>query len=77
VLLHTVWDAPILDFNGALFYAKYVGLGVIAWYMAFVLVQQGLRQIRAAQLVQAETDLAQTREILSTTSRLDALDLAH
>jgi len=76
VLLHMAWDAPLLNFNGALFYAKYAGLGVIAWYMAFVLVQQGLRQIRAEQLAQAETDFAQTRDILSTTSRLDALDLA-
>ena len=76
VLLHMLWDTPILNFNGVLFYGKYVALGVIAWYMAFVLVQQGLRQIRGAQLAQAQTDFAQTRDILSTTTGIGALDLA-
>jgi RsiW-degrading membrane proteinase PrsW (M82 family) len=76
VILHMLWDTPILNFNGVLFYAKYVALGVVAWYMAFVLVQQGLRQIRAAQLAQLRTDFDQTREILSTTTTgMGALDL--
>ncbi len=75
VILHVLWDNPVLNFDGVLFYAKYVALGVVAWYMAFVLVQQGLRQIRAAQLARVQTDLEQTREILSTTTGLGALDL--
>ena len=72
VALHMTWDAPLFALGGVLFWAKYIALGVIAWYVAFLLVQQGLRQIRDAQLAEARTDLSQTQEILTTTGRFRA-----
>jgi protease PrsW len=72
VALHIAWDAPLFRSGGVLYYAKYPILGVIAWYGIFLLVQQGLLQIRDAQLAEARTDLDQTQEILTTTGRFRA-----
>jgi RsiW-degrading membrane proteinase PrsW (M82 family) len=70
VALHMAWDTNLIQGqqpvvrNALLF-----GLGVIAWYVAFLLVQQGLKQIKQAQLEQARTDYTRTREVLTTTGR--------
>jgi RsiW-degrading membrane proteinase PrsW (M82 family) len=70
VALHMAWDTNLVQGqqpvvrNALLF-----GLGVIAWWVAFLLVQQGLRQIKQAQLEQTRTDYTRTREVLTTTGR--------
>jgi RsiW-degrading membrane proteinase PrsW (M82 family) len=69
VLLHMIWNSPLFRFEGILFWVKYLGLGFIAWYLAFTLVQQGLRQIRDAQLAQTKVDMTRTQEILTTSGR--------
>lgn len=72
VLLHMTWNSPLLRAEGVLGELKYIVLGVIAWYVAFLLVQQGLRQIKDAQLAQTRTDLSRTQEILTTSGRFRA-----
>jgi RsiW-degrading membrane proteinase PrsW (M82 family) len=69
VLLHMIWNSPLLRFEGLLGLAKYIVLGVIAWYVAFLLVQQGLRQIRDMQVSHTQTEYQRTQEILTTTGR--------
>ncbi len=76
VVLHMVWDMdlvqnnPVLVRNGLL-----IGLGVIAWYVAFLLVQQGLRQIRDEQLAYTRTEMNRTQQILTTSGRFRAQSL--
>ncbi len=69
VLLHMTWNSPLLRFSGMLGYIKPWGLGIIAWYVAFLLIQQGLRQIREAQLSETRTEIQRTRDILTTTGK--------
>ncbi len=73
VALHTAWDTDFVQSqNWLLRDCMLVGLGVIAWWVAFLLVQQGLRQIKEAQLTQTKTEYTHTREILTTTGRFRA-----
>lgn len=82
VVLHATWDmpwgrilTPILgeDFMQAhsdlAFNLVYYPLGIIAWYVAFLLVQQGLRQIKDAQVAQAQTEYKRTQEVITTSGR--------
>jgi len=69
VLLHMTWNSPLLQFTGLLGLAKYLLLGVIGWYVAFTLIQQGLRQVREAQLLQAQTEYKKTQEVITTSGR--------
>jgi RsiW-degrading membrane proteinase PrsW (M82 family) len=69
VLLHMTWNSPLLQFTGLLGLAKYLLLGVIGWYVAFTLIQQGLRQVREAQLHQAQTEYKKTQEVITTSGR--------
>ena len=66
--LHMTWNSP-LRFPGLLGYIKPIGLGIIAWYVVLTLVQQGLRQIRDAQVSEAQTEMKRTQEILTTSGR--------
>jgi hypothetical protein len=43
-------------------------LGVIGWYVAFLLVQEGLRQIKTEQLTHTQNELNKTRDVLTTTT---------
>jgi RsiW-degrading membrane proteinase PrsW (M82 family) len=52
-VLHAVWDFGFLD---PPFLIKYLLLGVLAWVLAFGMLQAGLKQIRAAQLSAAAGD---------------------
>lgn len=73
VALHMAWDTNLIQGQQPIIRnALLFGLGVIAWYVAFLLVQQGLRQIKQAQLEQARTDYTRTREVLTTTGRFRA-----
>jgi protease PrsW len=47
VLLHALWD---FEYTSRLpFYLGQIGLGVLAWLLAFGMLQNGLKQIKAAQ----------------------------
>jgi protease PrsW len=54
VLMHATWDAPWqLPFSG-----NQILTGLITWYVVFMLVQQGLRQVQEEQKVQLQATLA-------------------
>ena len=54
VVLHAIWDAPWqLPFSG-----NQILTGIVAWYVVFGLVQQGLRQVKEEQKAQLQTTLA-------------------
>lgn len=69
VLLHMTWNSPLLRAEGILGFGRYLFLGAIGWYVAFLLIQAGLKQIRDAQLTQTRSDIQKTRDILTTTGR--------
>jgi RsiW-degrading membrane proteinase PrsW (M82 family) len=54
VVLHAIWDAPWQ----LPFYGNQILTGIVAWYVVFGLVQQGLRQVKAEQKEQLQTTLA-------------------
>jgi RsiW-degrading membrane proteinase PrsW (M82 family) len=60
VVLHMVWNSPVQ----LPFYLKYVVLGAIGWFVIFALVQQGLKQVREAQLLQTRSDLKKTQSMI-------------
>lgn len=52
VACHMIWDSPIAMGKadpGILNYAVTLGLGAVSWFVAFGLVQQGLKQVRTMQ----------------------------
>jgi protease PrsW len=52
ILCHMLWDSPVamgIQNPGILNYAVTLGLGAVSWYVAFKLVQEGLKQVRAMQ----------------------------
>ena len=70
VILHTLWDTDFFQGQGWLISdLMLLGLGAMAWYVAFLLVQQGLKQIKQAQVAHIQTEYTQTRETLTTTGR--------
>jgi RsiW-degrading membrane proteinase PrsW (M82 family) len=72
VILHMLWDSPLVENRDPVTRDfLFVLLGVIAWYVAFLLVQEGLRQIKTEQLSQTRSELNKTQDVLtSTTMRL-------
>jgi RsiW-degrading membrane proteinase PrsW (M82 family) len=73
VVLHMTWDTDLVQNREWLIRdLLLVGLGVIGWWVAFLLVQQGLRQIKDAQVKQTQTEYTRTREILTTTGKFRA-----
>jgi RsiW-degrading membrane proteinase PrsW (M82 family) len=66
--LHMLWNSPLI-LDGWIGTAEHLGLGVIGWYVAFTLIQQGLRQVREAQLADTRTEFQKTQMILTTTGR--------
>jgi RsiW-degrading membrane proteinase PrsW (M82 family) len=75
VVAHGLWDAPVFEFSQAAVDMKYIVLGIVGWYVAFTLIQQGLRQIREAQLSATKSEYEQTQEILTTTGRFRSQQL--
>jgi RsiW-degrading membrane proteinase PrsW (M82 family) len=54
VVMHATWDAPWqLPFSG-----NQILTGLITWYVVFMLVQQGLRQVQQEQKMQLQSTLA-------------------
>ncbi len=76
VILHMIWDTDwVQNHDPIVRNFMLVGLGIVAWYVAFLLVQQGLRQIKTAQLAQTQTEFTKTQQVLTmTTTRLRGLE---
>ncbi len=75
VVLHALWDSPLVENHDEITRdLLFVLLGVIGWYVAFLLVQEGLRQIKTEQLTHTQNELNKTRNVLTTTTmRLRAI----
>ena len=75
VVLHALWDSPLVENRDEITRdLLFVLLGVIGWYVAFLLVQEGLRQIKTEQLTHTQNELNKTRDVLTTTTmRLRAI----
>ena len=69
VVCHMLWDSPIAMGTqgppGVLNYLVTLLLGAVSWYVAFGLVQQGLKQVRTMQAVAPEP-AAQTAAAATT-----------
>jgi RsiW-degrading membrane proteinase PrsW (M82 family) len=73
VVLHMLWDTDLIQGRDPITRnALLVLLGFIAWYVAFLLVQAGLKQIKDAQLAQTRTEYNRTQQILTTSGRFRA-----
>lgn len=73
VALHMLWDTDLIQGRDAVVRnALLVLLGFIAWYVLFLLVQQGLRQIKNAQLNLTRNEYNRTQQILTTSGRFRA-----
>jgi len=73
VVLHMLWDTDLIQGREAVLRnALLVLLGFIAWYVLFLLVQQGLRQIKDAQLALARSEYTRTQQVLTTSGRFRA-----
>jgi RsiW-degrading membrane proteinase PrsW (M82 family) len=73
VALHMLWDTDLVQNQSTVVRnAILILLGFIAWYVAFLLVQQGLKQIKEAQLAQTRTEYTRTQQILTTSGRFRA-----
>lgn len=72
VACHMTWDSPIAMGTadpGILNYLVTLGLGAISWFVAFGLVQQGLKQVRTMQQEQpANTAAAPTQSVAAATT---------
>jgi len=67
--LHALWNSPLLRFHGLLGYIKPLGIALVGSYVVLGLVQQGLRQVRDAQVNATKKEYQRTQEILTTTGR--------
>ena len=67
--LHMLWNSPLLSQPDSLELIKHLLLGVVGWYVAFTMIQQGLRQVREAQLAETKQEYHNTKEILTMTGR--------
>ena len=70
VLLHMTWDFPYIP---SVFFLKFIGLGLVAWYVLFGFVQQGLRQVKKEQLEGLKTQLHQTLTGTLTVQQIQAM----
>jgi len=71
--LHSLWDTDLIQRNPPLPQTiLLLILGAIGWYVGFLLVQQGLRQIKQEQLAHTRTELDRTQQILTTSGRFRA-----
>jgi RsiW-degrading membrane proteinase PrsW (M82 family) len=69
MVLHMIWDTDwVQNHTPIVRNLMLAGLGVIAWYVAFLLVQQGLRQIKAAQVEHTRNEFTKTQQVVTTTT---------
>jgi RsiW-degrading membrane proteinase PrsW (M82 family) len=59
VVLHMIWNSPL----PSLMNLKYLVPGLIAWFVVFGLVQQGLLQVRQEQIHSARAILTESRRL--------------
>jgi RsiW-degrading membrane proteinase PrsW (M82 family) len=60
IVMHAIWDAPIqLPFLG-----NEIITGLISWYVLFMLVQQGLQQVKQEQMSHLQSALANVEATL-------------
>jgi protease PrsW len=62
VVLHMIWNTPV-DLP---FHLKHLTIGVIAWFVVFGLVQQGLKQVKQQQIESVKTKLEESGANLRT-----------
>ena len=62
VVLHMIWNA---SFISSALWIKQIVLGVIGWFILFGIVQQGLKQVKAAQLEQVREELSRTQSAIT------------
>jgi protease PrsW len=73
VAMHTLWDTNFVQgLPGFYSTLAMTGIGVMSWYVAFLLVQQGLRQIKDAQVAEVKTQYLRTKDVLTTTGHFRA-----
>jgi RsiW-degrading membrane proteinase PrsW (M82 family) len=70
--LHMIWNSPLIS-RGLVGGLERVGLGIIAYFVVFGMVQQGLRQVKEEQLQRARATLHQSQEILTVSGRFRAV----
>ncbi len=69
MILHMIWDTDFIGKFGPSVHYLIIGLlGMTAWYVVFLLVQQGLRQIKDAQLAHTRSELTKTQQVFTTTT---------
>jgi len=75
--LHALWDTDFVqNRSDVVSTLLMLGLGFIGWYVAFLLVQQGLKQIKQEQLTHTRTEMDRTQQILTTSGRFRAKGFA-
>jgi RsiW-degrading membrane proteinase PrsW (M82 family) len=60
--LHMIWNFSYIP---SPFWIKHIILGVIGWFIVFGIVQQGLKQVRQAQLEQVKEELSKTQSVMA------------
>jgi protease PrsW len=60
--LHMIWNFGYIP---SPFWIKHIILGVIGWFIVFGIVQQGLKQVRQAQLEQVREELSKTQSVMA------------
>jgi RsiW-degrading membrane proteinase PrsW (M82 family) len=62
VVLHMIWNASFIP---SPLWIKHIILGVIGWFILFGIVQQGLKQVKAAQIEQVKEELSRTQSAIT------------
>ena len=60
--LHMIWNTSFIP---SPLWSKHIILGVIGWFIVFGIVQQGLKQVKQAQLEQAREEMSKTQSVVA------------
>lgn len=60
--LHMIWNSPLSKY---VFPAPQILNGIVAWFIVFGIVQQGLKQVKREQLSQTREELARTQSVVA------------
>lgn len=71
VVLHMFWNSPL----PSPFFIRHLLVGVIAWYIVFGIVQQGLRQVREEQREFTKTKLRNTQQFALATGQFSPAEV--